>query len=32
LNGDGRVQQHNENASWSDIIKQAMNEHGVTLN
>jgi hypothetical protein len=29
--GDGAVQQHNENASWSDIIRQAMREHGVTI-
>lgn len=30
--GNGAVQQHNENASWSDIIRHAMQEHGVTLN
>lgn len=30
--GNGQVQQHNENASWSDIIRHAMSEHGVTLN
>lgn len=30
--GNGSVQQHNENASWSDIIRHAMSEHGVTLN
>ena len=28
---NGAVQQHSENASWSEIIRQAMNEHGVTL-
>lgn len=30
--GNGQVQQHNENASWSDIIRHAMSEHGVQLN
>jgi flagellar hook-basal body complex protein FliE len=30
--GNGSVQQYNENASWSDIIRHAMQEHGVTLN
>lgn len=29
--GNGAVQQYNENASWSDIIRHAMQEHGVTL-
>jgi hypothetical protein len=30
--GNGAVTQHNENASWSDIIRQSMQEHGVNLN
>lgn len=30
--GDGGVQQYNENASWADIIRQSMREHGVQLN
>lgn len=30
--GNGAVQQYNENASWADIIRQSMQEHGVTLN
>jgi hypothetical protein len=30
--GDGAVQQYNENASWADIIRQSMREHGVNLN
>ena len=29
--GNGAVQQYNENASWADIIRQSMQEHGVTL-
>jgi hypothetical protein len=29
---NGPVAQHNENASWSDIIRQSMQEHGVTFN
>lgn len=29
---NGGTQPLNENASWADIIRQAMNEHGVTLN
>lgn len=29
--GNGPVAQYNENASWSDIVRQAMQEHGVTL-
>jgi hypothetical protein len=28
---NGPVAQHNENASWSDIIRQSMQEHGVHL-
>jgi hypothetical protein len=27
--GNGSVQQYNENASWADIIRQSMQEHGV---
>ena len=30
--GNGAVQQHSENASWADIIRQSMHEHGVNLN
>jgi len=30
--GNGAVTQHNENASWADIIRQSMQEHGVNLN
>jgi hypothetical protein len=29
---NGAVQQYNENASWADIIRQTMQENGVTLN
>jgi hypothetical protein len=29
--GNGVVQQHSENSSWSDIVRAAMQEHGVTL-
>ncbi len=29
--GNGAVTQYNENASWADIIRQSMQEHGVTL-
>ena len=29
---NGGVQMHNENASWSEIIRDAMNESGVRLN
>ena len=29
--GNGAVQQHSENSSWSDIVRSAMQEHGVTL-
>jgi hypothetical protein len=29
--GDGAVQQYNENASWADIIRQSMRDHGVKL-
>jgi hypothetical protein len=32
LNNGVATQQHSENASWSEIIRQAMSEHGVTLN
>lgn len=28
---NGPVVQHNENASWADIIRQSMQEHGVNL-
>jgi hypothetical protein len=30
--GNGAVTQYNENASWADIIRQSMQEHGVNLN
>lgn len=30
--GNGAVAQYNENASWADIIRQSMQEHGVNLN
>jgi hypothetical protein len=30
--GNGSVQQYNENASWADIIRQSMQEHGVQFN
>lgn len=30
--GNGAVQQYNENASWADIIRQSMREHGVQIN
>jgi hypothetical protein len=30
--GNGVVQQANENASWADIIRESMREHGVQLN
>jgi hypothetical protein len=30
--GNGAVAQYSENASWADIIRQTMQEHGVTLN
>ena len=30
--GNGAVQQYNENASWADIIRQSMQEHGVQFN
>ena len=29
--GNGAVQQYNENASWADIIRQSMQEHGVNI-
>jgi hypothetical protein len=29
--GNGAVQQYNENASWADIIRQSMQEHGVNF-
>lgn len=29
---NGSSQMHNENASWSDIIRDAMQEHGVNIN
>lgn len=29
--GNGAVAQYNENASWSDIIRQSMQDHGVNL-
>lgn len=29
--GNGAVAQYNENASWADIIRQSMQDHGVTL-
>jgi hypothetical protein len=29
---NGATQMHNENASWSDIIRDAMHEHGVSIN
>jgi hypothetical protein len=29
--GNGAVQQYNENASWADIIRQSMQDHGVTF-
>lgn len=29
---NGATQMHNENASWSDIIRDAMHEHGVVIN
>ena len=29
--GNGSVQQYNENASWADIIRQSMKEHGVNF-
>ena len=29
--GNGGVQQYNENASWADIIRQSMQEHGVNF-
>jgi hypothetical protein len=29
--GNGVVQQHSENSSWSDIVRAAMQEQGVTL-
>jgi hypothetical protein len=30
--GNGVAQQYSENASWSDIIRQSMREHGVNFN
>ena len=30
--GNGVTQQYNENASWADIIRQSMQEHGVQFN
>lgn len=30
--GNGTVQQYNENASWAEIIRESMREHGVQLN
>jgi hypothetical protein len=30
--GNGAVTQYNENASWADIIRQSMQEHGVQFN